>query len=445
MSRRLILMLKYPTPGAVKTRLVPALGERRACELHRALVRHTLSEVDRFAAPSGVAVEVRVAGAPNEAAARSWLGDAVTIRDQGEGDLGARMERAADAAFSEGAAAVVIIGGDCPGLASEHLTAACAALARADAVIGPALDGGYYLIGLRRPLPALFRGIAWGGADVLAQTLASARTLSVRVEQLETLGDVDVPADLALWAATPAACAAGLGGVSVVIPALDEEMRLPATLAGAKRGAPHEIIVVDGGSTDRTVAAARAHDAIVLTAPQGRAAQMNAGAAIATGEFLLFLHADTILPADYTMLVCTTLARTGVAGGAFEFAISDEFAGRRTIERGTNWRARHRQLPYGDQGIFVRRDTFARIGGFPALPIMEDDVFVRRLRRLGRIAIAPAAAVTSGRRWQTRGALRTTLLNQFILLGYRLGIAPARLAAWYRGNKLRGTPIPSPA
>jgi hypothetical protein len=444
MSGRLILMLKFPTPGAVKTRLVPALGAVRACELHRALVAHTLAEVARFAAVGGVAVEVRVAGAPDEAAARAWLGDGVTIREQGEGDLGARMERAVGAAFSEGAASVVVIGGDCPELVAAHLAAAFGALEHTAVVVGPAADGGYYLIGMRRPLPALFHGIAWGTSEVRAQTLAIARAESIAVAQLDTLHDLDVPDDLPRWADTPAAREAGRGGVSVVIPVLNEAAQLPATLAAVLRDAPHEIVVVDGGSTDLSAEIARTHDAIALAAPRGRAAQMNAGAAVATGEFLLFLHADTLPPTGYPALVRTTLAGAGVAGGAFEFAIAGDFAGRRVIEHGTNWRARWRQTPYGDQGIFVRRDTFVRVGGFPALPIMEDDGFVRRLRRHGRIAIAPAAAITSGRRWEHRGALLTTLVNQCIVLGFRLGVPPARLARWYRGNKFTARAISSP-
>jgi rSAM/selenodomain-associated transferase 2 len=160
---------------------------------------------------------------------------------------------------------------------------------------------------------------------------------------------------------------------------------------------------------------------------------MNRGAAVATGEFLLFLHADTLLPPDYPALIRSTLAPPGVAGGAFAFALAGDFPGRRLIECGTNLRARRRQLPYGDQGLFVSRVLFDRVGGFPDQPIMEDYEFVQRIQRLGRVAIAPAAAVTSGRRWQRRGAVGTTLVNQLIVLGYRLGVSPARLARWYRG------------
>ena len=440
MRKRLVLMLKFPTAGTVKTRLVPALGAHRACELHRALVRHTLAEVQRFTwRSSDVSVEVWVTGAPDETSAQAWLGSTVAIRDQGDGDLGARMDRATQAAFAEGAEAVVVIGGDCPQLKADHLTSAFIALALNDAVLGPAADGGYYLIGMRRALPALFHGIRWGGAEVLAQTLAAARALSLEVALLATLRDVDVPADLPLWAETPAARAAGRGGVSVITPTLNEEDHLSAALTAAQRDGPHELIVVDGGSTDRTVEIARDRDALVLESPTGRARQMNRGAAVATGEFLLFLHADTILPGGYPGLVRSTLGLAGVAGGAFEFTLAGEFAGRRLVERGTNWRARHRQLPYGDQGVFVRRETFFQIGGFPDLPIMEDYEFVRRLRRCGSIALAPGAALTSARRWQRHGLLRTTLLNQLIVLGYLAGISPARLAGWYR------RPSPSPA
>ncbi|WP_083767842.1 TIGR04283 family arsenosugar biosynthesis glycosyltransferase [Opitutus terrae] len=424
-------MLKFPRPGTVKTRLVPALGAHRACELYCSLVRHTLTEVERFKASAEVAVEARLTDAPDEAAARAWLGGDIVIRDQDDGDLGQRMDRAVQVAFAEGAETVAVIGGDCPQLTDRHLASAFAALEQAEAVIGPAADGGYYLIGLRRPLPTLFRGVSWGGADVLAQTLANARAFAIEISQLATLRDLDVPDDLPLWTQTPVARAAGRGGVSVVIPTLNEQEQLPATLAAARREHPHEIIVTDGGSTDRTLEIARRHDALVLEGSAGRARQMNRGAAVATGEYLLFLHADTVLPAIYPSLVKTTLARPGVVGGAFRFAVSGEFLGRRLIERGTNWRARYRQLPYGDQGIFVRADTFAQLGGYADLPIMEDYEFVQRLRRFGRLALAPAAALTSGRRWRELGPLRTLLVNQLVILGYCLGVSPVRLADWY--------------
>jgi rSAM/selenodomain-associated transferase 2/rSAM/selenodomain-associated transferase 1 len=432
---RIILMLKYPQPGLVKTRLVPALGEQRACELYRALVRHTLREVERFTAHERVSIQVRIAGAPDCEIARQWLGAEMLFAPQGDGDLGQRMERAVQEAFEKGGPAAIVIGADCPELAAGHLAAALRVLERKDVVLGPAADGGYYLIGMRRLLPEPFRGIEWGSERVLDQTLAALRQARVECELLDTLHDIDRAEDLPFWAETNSAKAMGSGKVSVIVPALNEAAHLPATLEAAQRGQPHEIIVVDGGSADDTAKIARSLDCIVLSGPRCRARQMNVGAAAATGEYLLFLHADTLLPADYATHVSEVLAQSEAVGGAFMFATSDDFAGRKLVERATNWRTRLWQFPYGDQGLFLRRDTFKQIGGFSDMPIMEDYEFVRRLRRLGKIAIAPAPAITSGRRWQRLGVLRTTLTNRAIILAYHLGISPSRLAGWYRGRR----------
>jgi uncharacterized protein len=435
MNARLILMLKYPQPGEVKTRLIPALGRQRACELYRALVRHTLDDSQQFASTSGASLTARIAGAPDDKAVRQWLGDGIHFQPQGEGDLGRRMERAVQDAFGEGATSVVVIGADCPELAARHLDAAFRALKSNDVVVGPAVDGGYYLIGLRRFLPELFRDIPWSTDAVLEKTLVAANRAGVEYELLEILHDLDLPDDLSFWAQSQPGQASGKGGISVIIPAVNEAKDLRRILEAAQGGQPHEIIVVDGGSADETASVARSMDAIVLDAPRCRAVQMNRGAGIATGEYLLFLHADTLLPSDFAAQIRAVLNLPGVAGGAFQFSIGDDFAGRRLVETATNWRARRWQFPYGDQGLFVERQTFVRLGGFPEIPLMEDYEFVRRLRRLGRIVIAPSPAVTSGRRWQRLGWLRTALLNRAILVAYRLGVSPWRLAGWYRGPK----------
>jgi rSAM/selenodomain-associated transferase 2 len=159
---------------------------------------------------------------------------------------------------------------------------------------------------------------------------------------------------------------------------------------------------------------------------------MNAGAAAATGDTLLFLHADTRLPDGFEQQVTRLLAEPGVSAGAFELRIEAERWSLRIIERVVRWRSRALHMPYGDQALFMTREIFQRAGGFPPLPAMEDFELVRRLRRLGRVEIAPAAVSTSPRRWITRGSWRTTLLNQLCILAHTLGVSPDRIARWRR-------------
>lgn len=221
--------------------------------------------------------------------------------------------------------------------------------------------------------------------------------------------------------------------ISVIIPTLNEAANLVATLAPL-RGVPGvEVIVADGGSTDATVALAEAAGARVVVVPPGRARQQNGGAVLAGGEILLFLHADTSLPEGFAEAVRTCLAQPGVVAGAFRLGIAGEGWGLRMIERMANWRSRQWQMPYGDQAMFMRQESFAAVGTFPEQEIMEDFELVRRLRKIGRIELLELAVQTSARRWQRLGVLRTTLINQLVILGYFFGVAPARLAGWYRG------------
>jgi len=223
--------------------------------------------------------------------------------------------------------------------------------------------------------------------------------------------------------------------ISIIIPVLNEATTLPRTLSELRNVEGIEAIVVDGGSGDETIAIAESFGVSVLRTPPGRAGQMNAGAKVATGEILLFLHGDTGLPEGFSGWVRQLLADPQVVAGAFELNVAAPMPGVRAIEAGVKWRSHYCQLPYGDQAIFLRTRTFWDLGGFPDLPIMEDFVLVRQLRKRGRIAIAPLAVVTSGRRWQKLGLLRTTLINQIVILGYFLGVPPTTLADWYRAKK----------
>lgn len=222
--------------------------------------------------------------------------------------------------------------------------------------------------------------------------------------------------------------------ISVIIPTLNEARHLAATLASTRCLSDAEVITVDGGSRDETVAIARMHGARVLVSGAGRAKQMNCGAWAASSETLLFLHADSLLPVGYDEHVFRALERNGIVAGAFLLRVDGDRFGLRIIEMMANWRSRRRQLPYGDQGIFLDSKVFHALGGFPNLPIMEDYELMVRLRRRGRIAIAPVPVVTSARRWNSKGILRTTLINQLAIAAYWLGVSPQQISRWYHGD-----------
>ncbi|MBD1902926.1 MULTISPECIES: TIGR04283 family arsenosugar biosynthesis glycosyltransferase [Cyanophyceae] len=224
--------------------------------------------------------------------------------------------------------------------------------------------------------------------------------------------------------------------ISIIIPVLNEAAdTIRSTLASVQNVENVEVIVVDGGSQNETVALVQSWGVKVLFSTAGRACQMNAGATAATGDILLFLHADTSLPLGFEKLVPLTLAQSGTVAGAFELKINSPMRSLRLVERMVNWRSRFFSLPYGDQAIFLKASLFHDIGGFPNLPIMEDCELICRLKRLGRISIAPAPVMTSARRWQKLGVLKTTLINQIVILGYFLGVSPSQLVKFYRAKK----------
>nr|WP_277882885.1 TIGR04283 family arsenosugar biosynthesis glycosyltransferase [Leptolyngbya sp. FACHB-671] len=222
--------------------------------------------------------------------------------------------------------------------------------------------------------------------------------------------------------------------ISIIIPVLNEANVIQQILDQI-RSSIIEIIVVDGGSHDRTVEIVKSLGDRVIHSRPGRAYQMNAGARAASGEILLFLHADTRLPKEFAGLICQTLAQPKTIAGAFALRIDGQNPGLRLVEWGVNMRSRYFQMPYGDQALFLRAETFHHFGSFPELPIMEDFELVRRLRRKGKVAITPASVLTSARRWEKLGVIRTTLLNQVIIAAYLLGISPEKIVRWYRGDR----------
>jgi len=425
-SDRLILFGRYPVPGRTKTRLIPLLGAARAADLQRDLTERTLRTDRSVARRRLVDLEACFEGG-SPAKLRRWLGPDLIFSKQSSGDLGERMKGAFLGAFRKGAQHAILHGTDIPGLTTQHIDEAFDALKSHDLVLGPSTDGGYWLIGLREPAD-LFDHMEWGTSSVFDKTVAAAREQGLSVHVLSPLTDTDTGDTVREWMPDWAKAQPYL---SIIIPALNEEAHIEETVLKA-RNPDAEIIVVDGGSADRTAERAECAGALVITGPRGRAFQQNRGAAEARGSVLLFLHADTLLPKDYVAQVFETLMDRRVALGAFGFKTNLDRPLMRGIELTTRFRSKTLSLPYGDQALFVRKPVFLAVGGFPEMPIAEDLFFVRLVSKQGRIAIAPAYAITSGRRWKEVGLLRTTLINQFILAGFALGISPKTLARLYR-------------
>jgi rSAM/selenodomain-associated transferase 2 len=218
--------------------------------------------------------------------------------------------------------------------------------------------------------------------------------------------------------------------VSVIIPTLNEQSCLAETLRSVRGQQPHQVIVADGGSTDDTRQAAAAAD-LFVEAPRGRAAQMNAGAARATGDVLLFLHADCALEGGALDAAERCLRRPGVAAGCFRMCVRAEGTLYRLIDVCATARVLLTGLVYGDQALFLRRAAFERLGGFPALRFMEDVFLSRRLRRQGRVVVISRRVFVSPRRWQRAGLVRQSLRNWGLTVLAAAGVHPDRLAAFY--------------
>lgn len=197
-----------------------------------------------------------------------------------------------------------------------------------------------------------------------------------------------------------------------------------------------EFIVVDGSPDGSTIKAVTHHDVHCVKSPQGRARQMNAGAAAATGEILIFLHADTRLPRNALNLINQTMTQQALIGGAFDLRIGSERLMLKIIARMASLRSRLTRIPYGDQAIFIRRDYFNQMGRYPEIPLMEDVVLMRRIKKArGRIGFIPEPVITSARRWENEGILYATLRNWLLLSAFILGVAPGKLAEYYRSGQ----------
>lgn len=422
------------------------------------MTEHTLAWAAELHERTQTEVEVQYFGGSQAAFAETFGidGESATFRlsPQADGDLGTKLFSALNSIAGEqgdeGLSKIVFVGTDCPELDADFVDAAFHLLDDHDVCFAPAEDGGYVLLGVRvsaktrvTEFEALFRNIDWGTENVLRQSLAAIQRQPFKVGLLPTLHDIDLPEDLPVWhdairrarhAATQPLPATATPRLSVLIPTKDSERGLSGTLDRVQSEPTVEVIVAATGDCTETRALCAERGVQLVECPMNRGQQWNAAVEASAGDCLLLLHADTKLPERYAEAIESCLDLSGVVAGAFQLQIDSPSSAARWIEKGVKFRSVRRQFPYGDQAIFLRRETLEKVGGVPCQPIMEDFELVRKLRRIGRIAIAGQSVITSARRWQRLGWLKTTLINQVMVVGYYLGVPLARLGRFYRGR-----------
>ncbi len=412
----LVVLTRFPVAGKAKTRLIPALGAEGAANHQKMMTEFIIDQARK----TGVHIEVRFTDGSTEQM-RNWLGDDIYYKEQGTGDLGERMSRAISENLNHSNNAIKrvgIIGSDCPDFRTSDMIHFFTELENNPVVIGPAFDGGYYTIGMRKHHPELFSGIDWGTGKVFEQTLKVAKT---PIKFLQKLSDVDELHDL-------------VPKISVIIPSLNEEKTIQKTIESAKQVYFTEIIVSDGGSTDQTKEIAESLGAKVVLSKQGRGQQQQTGFEASSGELIVLLHADTILPKNWDKLVRAALDNEKTAITAFKLAISESGFSYKMVSYFANLRSVWAKMPYGDQSFAIRKSTLLKIGGVPNRVLMEDVYLVREALKIGELSLISASVKTSARRWKKYGVLKTTAFNQLILWADSLGASDIDLKNVYYGD-----------
>ena len=373
---------------------------------------------------------------------RGIFGDRATYYRQAEGGLGMRMYEAIRFALDAGYEKVVLTGTDIPELSAEEISGAFDALDRVSLVFGPALDGGYYLVGTGKDCPEIFALEKYSHSKVLEQTLTLAREAGDSFQLISEKDDLDTPEDLRAYRkmakslkmqSAAARFAKSIQKISIVVPIYNEEKTISPLLMQLRRlKGSCEILLVDGGSSDATLELI-GDEFEVLHSPKGRANQMNFGAEHSRGDVLFFLHCDSVLPDNALEEMKKVLKKR--KAGCFGITFPKGSALMRICQFMSNLRAGCRGIVFGDQGLFIEREVFFEAGGFPAIPIMEDYQLSLTLRKMGvRFGMTKSRILTSDRRYPKGGMPKLKLMwkMHYLRFLYRRGEDIETIARLYR-------------
>jgi rSAM/selenodomain-associated transferase 2/rSAM/selenodomain-associated transferase 1 len=431
-KKALVVFLRYPQLGRVKRRLAEGVGEEEALRIYTMLLRRNLGVVKDFLGMQRD-VEAFLCHEPPEAAEelRENYPGPYSLIPQRNGDLGKRMEGAFLDLFELGYGEVVLLGSDIADLEPSDICGAFMALSKGEVPIGPSHDGGFYLLGLRRPFPAVFALGEWSTGDVLQRVLKALH--GFRFVLLNKRHDVDTPSDMHL-------VSRGMfrDTISVIIPHLEGGLDEALSLANRIRSLmwPNDEVVLAEG-TEKALLCAQEEEPLqgirLVRSSRGRGIQLNTGACASRGDILWFLHADSDPPSDFAYLLRKLYRGSHCSFGCFRLGFRDEAPIMRLVSMWANARTALLKIPYGDQGIFCRRDIFARVGGFGKRLIMEDVDLARSLKKLGKLLFLRERLLTSPNRYLKGGVLRTALRNQLTMSMYLRGIPEERIYRYYYG------------
>ncbi len=503
-KQALLIFLRYPEPGRVKSRLAADIGAAEAARVYERLTRRTLGVAADFQRQH-CDVDLFLFYTPSEKKfqiAEAFPGPWGFVSQQGD-HLGARMGGAVQQVLSQGYSQVLLVGTDLADLEASDFTDAFEAVAKGYAALGPTADGGFYLIGLNRPCPMAFQPETWGTSDIFNRTQDLLTSSGFRVQRLAERKDVDRLEDLASLKEQAWFNAT----LSIIIPTVKPLAELGPSLRHLRQQIwpGDEIIIIKAARIDechpirtrprtliphhikryalytrharkacpRRLEAGSGHPGFSFgfpqkpfptsmrqgacrddipgswalhspelcleitpqirctAAPRGRGHQLNRGAELAEGNLLFFLHDDSVPPPNFAYAIRKLCARPETSLGCFSLAFSPSQPLLNGIARWANLRTKVFGLPYGDQGLFCRREMFDKVGGFKKLYLMEDVDFVRSCRRFGRILMLPDSIATSPERYLRKGTLRASLQNHLTMLLYHLGVSDRRLYSFY--------------